>query len=50
LFTFVLINEPFSSLGTFYAALAMFVIGSYMMYRLNKTEKAMNNEQRRKIA
>jgi membrane protease YdiL (CAAX protease family) len=47
LFSAVLINEPFASLGTFYAALAMFVIGSYMMYSLNKGEKArpINNEE-----
>jgi membrane protease YdiL (CAAX protease family) len=47
LFADVLISEPFNSLGTFYAALAMFVIGAYMMYMLNKVEKAktINNEQ-----
>ena len=51
LFADVLISEPFASLGTFYAALAMFVIGAYMMYSLNKTErakskaKAINNEE-----
>jgi len=50
----VLIDEPFASLGTFYAALAMFVIGAYMMYSLNKTErakskaKAINNEEKEK--
>jgi hypothetical protein len=46
----VLIDEPFNSLGTFYAALAMFVIGTYMMYRLNKGKKkneelGMRNEE-----
>jgi len=41
LFSDVLISEPFATLGTFYAALAMFGIGSYMMYRLNKTEKEL---------
>jgi membrane protease YdiL (CAAX protease family) len=50
LFADVLISEPFASLGTFFAALAMFVIGSYMMYSLNKVEKAkaINNEKQSK--
>jgi len=57
LFSEVLIDEPFNSLGTFYAALAMFMVGAYMMYSLNKGEKAkskaneqgaMSNEKRKK--
>ncbi|WP_461255443.1 lysostaphin resistance A-like protein [Treponema sp. R80B11-R83G3] len=39
LFADVLISEPFSSLGTFYAALVLLGIGSYMMYKLSKAEK-----------
>jgi membrane protease YdiL (CAAX protease family) len=39
LFAFVLISEPFASLGTFYAALALFAIGSYMLHRLSMSEK-----------
>jgi membrane protease YdiL (CAAX protease family) len=39
LFANVLISEPFASLGTFYASLALFGAGAYMMYKLNKTEK-----------
>jgi len=46
LFSYVLISEPFASLGTFYAALALFSIGSYLLHKLNKPEKEMlNNEQ-----
>jgi membrane protease YdiL (CAAX protease family) len=45
LFSDVLISEPFANLGTFYAALAMLGIGSYMMYRLNKAERAGSSEQ-----
>jgi membrane protease YdiL (CAAX protease family) len=33
LFSEVLIDEPFANLGTFYAALAMFGVGTYMMYK-----------------
>jgi len=43
LFTLVLINEPFNSLGTFYASMAMLGVGSYMLY---KTAKTSNNEGR----
>jgi len=39
LFSDVLISEPFASLGTFYAALALFGAGAYMMYRLSKPKK-----------
>jgi membrane protease YdiL (CAAX protease family) len=39
LFTFVLISEPFANLGTFYAALVLFAIGSYLLYKLSKPEK-----------
>jgi membrane protease YdiL (CAAX protease family) len=39
LFTFVLINEPFDYLGTFYAGLALLIIGSYMLYMFSKTEE-----------
>jgi hypothetical protein len=38
-FTFVLVSEPFANLGTFYAALALFATGSYMLYRLSMLEK-----------
>ena len=38
LFTFVLISEPFASLGTFYAALVLFGAGSYLLYRQRKDE------------
>jgi len=41
----VLINEPFASLGTFYTALALFVVGSYMMYNVSKTEKQEKREK-----
>jgi len=41
LFTFVLISDPFASLGTFYAALALFGVGSYMLYNVSKTEKTL---------
>jgi len=41
LFTFILISEPFTSLGTFYAALALFGVGSYMLYNVSKTEKTL---------
>jgi membrane protease YdiL (CAAX protease family) len=39
LFSFVLISDPFASLGTFYAALILFVIGSYLLHKLNKPEQ-----------
>jgi len=39
LFSFVLISEPFSSLGTFYSGLGLFLAGSYMLYNVSKTEK-----------
>jgi membrane protease YdiL (CAAX protease family) len=39
LFTFVLISEPFASLGTFYSALALLAIGTYMLYRLSAIKK-----------
>jgi len=39
LFGFVLISDPFASLWTFYAALALLTIGSYLLYKLSKTEK-----------
>ena len=39
LFSYVLISEPFASLGTFYASLILFGVGSYLLHRLNKTEK-----------
>jgi len=42
LFTFVLISEPFESLGTFYASLVILGVGSYMLY---KTAKIDNSEQ-----
>jgi membrane protease YdiL (CAAX protease family) len=47
LFSNVLISEPFASLGTFYAALALFGVGAYMMHSLNKAEKetAKTNEE-----
>ena len=38
LFVDVLISEPFASLGTFYAALALFGTGSYLLHRLRKEE------------
>jgi membrane protease YdiL (CAAX protease family) len=38
LFTFVLISEPFASLGTFYAGLILFAAGSYMLHRQKKQE------------
>ncbi|MDR2922071.1 MAG: CPBP family intramembrane metalloprotease [Treponema sp.] len=38
LFTFVLISDPFANLGTFYAALVLLIIGSYLLYRLSKPE------------
>jgi membrane protease YdiL (CAAX protease family) len=39
LFAFVLISEPFSHLGTFYAALALFAIGSYLLRRSSKAAR-----------
>jgi len=39
LLTFVLISEPFASLGTFYAALVLFGVGTYLLHKLNKPEK-----------
>jgi len=39
LFTFVLISDPFSYIGTFYAALALLVIGSYFLYKSSKAEQ-----------
>jgi len=41
LFTFVLISDPFASLGTFYAALVLFGVDSYMLYNVSKTEKTL---------
>jgi len=38
--TFVLISEPFAYLGTFYAALALFVIGSYLLYKFSNEERS----------
>jgi membrane protease YdiL (CAAX protease family) len=46
LFTFVLISEPFASLGTFYAALVLLAIGSYMLYRLSNEQRVMSKEKR----
>jgi len=40
--TLVLIHEPFNYLGTFYAGLALFLIGPYFLYRASKTSKAEN--------
>jgi len=48
LFSEVLINEPFASLGTFYAALALFGVGAYIMYKLNKIE--LENGDKAQIA
>jgi membrane protease YdiL (CAAX protease family) len=45
LFTFVLISEPFANLLTFYAALSLLAIGSYMLYNLSKPEKNLQKEQ-----
>jgi membrane protease YdiL (CAAX protease family) len=42
LFTFVLISEALASVGTFYAALALFAAGSYLLYR---SSKIGNNQQ-----
>jgi membrane protease YdiL (CAAX protease family) len=39
LFTFVLISDPFSYIGTFYAALILLIIGSYMLYFFSKSER-----------
>jgi len=36
LFTFVLVNEPFAELGTFYAALVLLISGSYLLYNSSK--------------
>jgi membrane protease YdiL (CAAX protease family) len=44
LFANVLISEPFASLGTFYAALALFGVGAYMMYRLNKPQSPVPDQ------
>jgi membrane protease YdiL (CAAX protease family) len=41
LFTFVLINDPFASLMTFYAALTLLFAGSYLLYKLSKPEKEL---------
>jgi drug/metabolite transporter superfamily protein YnfA len=43
LFSFVLISEPFASLGTFYAAIVLFAIGSYLLYGLSKSEQKKQN-------
>jgi uncharacterized protein len=44
LFTLVLISEPFAYIGTFYSALAMWIIGSYFLYKYSKAEqKAVNH-------
>jgi len=42
LFVMVLINEPFDYVGTFYAGLALFLIGSYFLYKASKISKAEN--------
>ena len=42
LFAFILINEPLASLGTFYAALVLFGIGSYFLHGLCRREKKEN--------
>ena len=39
LFSFVLINEPFAYIGTFYAALALLITGSYFLYKYSKAEQ-----------
>jgi len=39
LLPFVLINAPFSYIGTFYAAIVLLVIGSYMLYMFSKPEQ-----------
>jgi membrane protease YdiL (CAAX protease family) len=39
LFTFVLVSEPFASLGTFYAALALFTIGSYLLHKVSRASE-----------
>ena len=39
LFTFILISASFSYVGTFYAALILLVIGSYMLYMFSKPEQ-----------
>jgi len=49
LFTFVLISEPFASLGTFYSALALFGAGSYMLYKVSKTEKELGSRNKQDI-
>jgi len=45
LLSFVLISEPFAYLGTFYAALALFVIGSYFLYKYSKAEQKAGNHK-----
>jgi len=37
LFTFVLISEPFASVWTFYCAITLLASGSYLLYKLSKT-------------
>jgi membrane protease YdiL (CAAX protease family) len=49
LFAFVLISEPFSSLGTFYAALVLFIAGSYLLHKLNKLEKKPQIDKAKQI-